>query len=120
MIGRVEFLHALLPVAFRLEDQSEQTIEFVIDTGFTGELSLPLFVVNSLGLSYIEDISANLADDQTVRIPIYEAVILWNGVERDVRILATGRRPLLGTALLEGYEFVAQFAEGGLVTVEEF
>lgn len=32
---------------------------------------------------------------------------------------ATGRRPLLGTALLKEHELVVQFAEGGLVTIEQ-
>lgn len=49
---------------------------------------------------------------------VYGATILWHGEEREVRVLATGKRPLLGTALLEGSELVAQFAETGLVTVE--
>lgn len=67
---------------------------------------------------YLEDVSANLADDSEVPLPVYVATILWNGVERDVRVLAMGKRPLLGTALLDGRELVAQFAEGGVVTVD--
>ena len=39
--------------------------------------------------------------------------------EREVRVFATGRRPLAGTALLNGYELVIQFTEGGLVTIDE-
>jgi hypothetical protein len=46
-------------------------------------------------------------------------MILWNGVEREVRVLATGRRPLIGTALLDQQELVIQFTKGGLVTIDE-
>jgi predicted aspartyl protease len=60
----------------------------------------------------------NLADNSEVILPVHEAVILWNGDEREVRVLATGRRPLLGTALLDEHELVVQFTQGGLVTID--
>jgi hypothetical protein len=50
---------------------------------------------------------------------VHEALILWNDAERRVHVLATGNRPLIGTALLDGCELVVQFTEGGLVTVDE-
>jgi predicted aspartyl protease len=60
----------------------------------------------------------NLADNSEVILPVHEAVILWNGEEREVRVLATGRRPLVGTALLDEHELVVQFTQGGLVTID--
>ena len=39
-------------------------------------------------------------------------------MKRTVNVLATGERPLLGTALLKGNELVVQFEESGLVTIE--
>ncbi|HZP81947.1 MAG TPA: clan AA aspartic protease [Chthonomonadaceae bacterium] len=119
MTGRVEALHALLPITFRLPGQPDISIEFVVDTGFTGALTLPLPAVTALKLLYSEETYANLATDQDVALPVYEATIVWNGVERDVRVIATGRRPLLGTSLLKDYELLAQFADGGLVTIDE-
>jgi hypothetical protein len=46
-------------------------------------------------------------------------IVFWDGMERDVLVIATGRRPLLGTALLDEQELVIQFTEGGLVTIDE-
>jgi hypothetical protein len=40
-------------------------------------------------------------------------------MKRDVLVIATGRRPLLGTALLDKQELVIQFTEEGLVTINE-
>lgn len=117
--GQVEHLHALLPITFRLPDYSNLTIEFVIDTGFTGYLTLPVAAVDALGLPYLGSIEANLATDNAVSLPLHEARVLWNGQEREVRVLATGRRPLLGTALLKDTELVARFQEGGSVTITE-
>lgn len=50
MTGRVEHLHVLLPVTLRLPNQPELTIEFVVDTGFTGFLTLPPTAVAALRL----------------------------------------------------------------------
>ncbi|NJP11541.1 MAG: hypothetical protein HC866_20420 [Leptolyngbyaceae cyanobacterium RU_5_1] len=55
----------------------------------------------------------------SVVLPVHQATIFWDGVERDVRVFATGRRPLIGTALLNEQELVIQFTEGGLVMIEE-
>lgn len=119
MQGRVENRHALFPVAFRLPNRSGISIECVIDTGFTDALCLPAPAVAALGLPYQFDFPASLADGSHVMLPVHEATILWNGIEQRVHVLATGNRPLIGTALLDGTELVVQFAEGGIVTVDE-
>ena len=115
--GFVENQHALLPITFVQPHSPNLSIEFVVDTGFTGFLTLPPEAVRALQLPYLEDIAANLADDTNVALAVHVATIRWNGTQRDVRVLATGRRPLLGTALLTGHELVIQFVEGGLVSI---
>ena len=62
---------------------------------------------------------ANLADNSRVMLPVHKAMILWNGEEREARVFATRRRPLVGPALLDGHELAIQFTEGGLVTIDE-
>ncbi|WP_338044508.1 hypothetical protein [Nostoc edaphicum] len=42
-----------------------------------------------------------------------------NGTEREVIVLAMGRRPLLGTALLADYHLSIDFYEGGTVLLDE-
>ncbi len=115
--GRIEQLHLLLPVAFILPNQPDFMLDFVVDTGFTGYLSLPLRAVDAMQLPYLEDIPATLADDTDVNMAVHLGRIRWNGGERDVRILAGVRRPLLGTALLAGHEMLAQFQDGGTLTL---
>ncbi|MEG4048086.1 hypothetical protein [Microcoleus sp. Pol17_C1] len=70
-----------------------------------------------MGLTFRHDIPANLADNSEVLLPLHEAIVLWEGEEREVVVIATGRRPLLATALLDEQELVIQFTEGGLVTI---
>lgn len=117
--GIVNAGHAIVTVMFRTPNRADLPIEFVVDTGFTDQLCLPSEAVALLGLRFKYAMPANLADNSRVVLPVHEAIIIWNGEEREVRVLATGRRPLLGTALLEEHEFVVQFTEGGIVTIDE-
>ena len=110
---------AVVKLSFRLPNRPDIPIEFVIDTGFTGQLCLPLGAVELLGLPFKHTMYANLADDSRVNLPAHNATILWDGAEREVSVLATGRRPLLGTSLLNEQELVIQFTEGGIVTIDE-
>lgn len=119
MVGHVTDLHILVEVTIRRSGQPDIAIEFVVDTGFTGFLCLPPAAVVALGLPFRYDLRARLADDSEVLLPVHAATILWNGVEQDVRVLAAGRRPLLGTALLDGCELLSQFRDNGLVTIDD-
>lgn len=117
--GIVTDRHAIIALTFLLPNGSTFPIEFVIDTGFTDYLCLPPEAVSLLGLPFLYDLPVNLADNSEVLLAVHEAIILWNGEQREIRVLATGRRPLLGTALLDDHELVVQFTEGGLVTIDE-
>lgn len=94
-------------------------IKCVVDTGFEGFLTLPLAVVSDLGLPYIAPIDANLADNSRIATNVHQGIVLCNGVERAIPVLAMGRRPLIGTALLEDYHLSIDFCEGGTVLVDE-
>ena len=39
-------------------------------------------------------------------------------IDRSVRVLATGRRPLLGTALLDNQQLHVKFRKDGLVRID--
>ena len=117
MTGTVENRHALLPVVFLLPGRPELSLEFVIDTGFTGGLTLPPAAVAALGLPYSHTNVIRLADNSPLDVDVYTANIRWEGSDRLVRVLATGRRPLLGTDLLDDYDLYVRFREGGPLTI---
>jgi clan AA aspartic protease len=117
--GIVVDRHATVTLTFFLPNGSSIPIEFVIDTGFTGHLCLPPEAVSLMRLPFLHDLPANLADNSEVLLAIHSATVLWDGEEREIRVIATGRRPLIGTALLDDRELVIQFTEGGLVTIDE-
>lgn len=117
IVGRVSDHHAMLPLSILLPGQSPIEIEFVLDTGFAGFLTLPAGAVTALELPYSHSIAANLADDSTIRVAVHIAVIEWDGLERDVEVIATGSRPLLGTLLLYGHGLEVAFIDHGGVMV---
>jgi clan AA aspartic protease len=106
MTGRIENLHVFLPVVLRLPAQPDLSLEFVVDTGFTGELTLPPAAVTAMGLPFAYSQAVTLANDSDVEVPVHQATIVWQESERLVHIFATGNRPLLGTALLAGCELL--------------
>lgn len=119
MTGTVLRRQATLPVTFRLPAQPNMTLEFVVDTGFTEYLTLPKAAVAAMSLPFLYSERASLAEGTDVLLAVHGAIILWSGIERSIRVLATGRRPLLGTALLDHQELRVQFREGGLVSISE-
>jgi clan AA aspartic protease len=117
--GTVVELQARINVVLCPPGRSDVEIECVVDTGFEGALTLPPDIVAALSLPYLTRISANLADDSNVMTRLHLVTIIWHGVEREVIVLAMGRRPLIGTALIEDYHLSVDFCEGGSVIIDE-
>ena len=117
MTGYIYRGHALIEIAFVRQSGSDVPVEFVIDTGFTGYMTLPLRDVAVLGLPFDREIDADLADGSSIKALIYIATILWHGQPRRVEVIATGERPLLGLALLKDNNVNIDFTENGSVTI---
>jgi predicted aspartyl protease len=98
--GRLIDGKAIVPVIFRLPTQPDFSIDFIIDTGFNDHL-------------------ARLADGREALLSIHLATIVWDNREKVVPILASGYKPLLGTALMEGYHLEIDFEDNGLVLLEQ-
>ena len=107
-----------LSILFRLPNQPTLSIEFVVDTGFEGALTLPPAAVTALNLTYVVDIVVNLADGSQRKVGAYQATITWDGQDTDVAVFAMGDRPLLGTSLLDGFNLSVDFADGGAITIQ--
>ena len=53
------------------------------------------------------------------RALLAEASVIWDGIPRRVSVAAADADPLVGMALLEGYELTVQATDGGSVFIEE-
>ena len=98
---------------------SFQSLQVVVDTGFSGELALPSELIQSLGLDYIDDVSVALADRQERPVRAYDGVVFWQGRSRDLMVLDMGSEPLLGMALLLGSRLTVSCRPNGAVVIEE-
>lgn len=110
-------LQAVIHLAVRGKAGREEEIEFVVDTGFNTFLSLPSELIARLNLSKVGVSQAVLADGSEVELAVYEAVVLWNGAERDVTVLESDGA-LVGVAMLRGCELKIEVVDGGGVSIK--
>jgi clan AA aspartic protease len=107
-------------VRLQIEDSSGHLhlIEVVIDTGFTGDLTLPIAQISALGLPWRGQQVTQLADGSVQTTDVYDAILMWDDNPTQIRVQAVETNPLLGTRLLAGHELKVQFRPGGAVTIE--
>jgi clan AA aspartic protease len=80
-----------------------EQLDLVVDSGFNGEVTLPLSLVRRLKLRKRGFIYNQLADGSTVRTPTFRGEIFWFGQPVPVLVQATGAdEGLLGTELFQG------------------
>jgi clan AA aspartic protease len=113
-----EQLDAILGLSVRGEDGPLQQIEAVIDTGFSGELTLPPSLVESLGLPWLCRQEGVLADGQLHTFDVYAGTVVWGGEERTVEVESADTEPPVGMALLAGNQLNIEVCAGGDVKIE--
>ncbi len=96
----------------------QEKIEAVIDTGYDGFLTLPIKLINRLGLRQAGYRQAILGDGNMVVLELYRAKALWYGKEREVPVLRTDGGPLVGMALLYGNRVILDVVKDGEVRIE--
>ena len=111
---------ATMPVA--VENPVRQqfiTFHFIMDTGFNGDLQLPVADIGRLDLTSTETTDTQLADGQVVRADVYPATVLWLGTPTAVNIIESENNiPLVGAGMLWGSVMTVEWEFGGSVTVE--
>jgi clan AA aspartic protease len=93
-------------------------VDAVIDTGYTGYLTLPPFTVAALNLPWRGSEEGVLGDGSTQMFDVYSATIIWDGEFRTIKINESDAGSLLGVGLLYGYEVCIQTINGGAVTIK--
>jgi clan AA aspartic protease len=94
-------------------------VEAVIDTGFTGELTLTPDLIEALGLPETMEEEVVLGDGTVRTVQMHAASVVF--AERTQRILV-GKAPtipLLGTDLLWGLSLRIDFWEGGEIELQK-
>ncbi len=108
---------AILPIVVK-NDTRTQLVDAVIDTGFSGFLTLPFSTIESLDLIWKGRDMATLGDGTSCIFEVYIAVVIWDGQYRTIDINESETMPLIGMQLLRGYDLRIQAIEGGSVTIK--
>ena len=111
-------MEAVIHVILNSADGGQQEIEAVIDTGFTNYLTLPYAVISNLGLVWDGQQTGTLADGSEQLFDYYTASVVWDDETIVIPVNAIDSEPLVGMALLEGYDLHIEIVEGGAVTIE--
>ena len=96
-----------------------QSLDFIVDPGFSDELAMPSDLIQRLGLPYADRTPVILADAREIQTSIYQGIVFWHGNNRAVRIIEIEGAPLLGMSLLSGSRLTVSARPGGIVLIEE-
>ena len=110
-------LDLIVPVYILDQNGYAHRLEAAIDTGFTGELSLPSHWIRRLGLVPREPLEFTLANAVTESFDTYYGSMLWHGSRVEIRVIAAEGMPLIGVSLLLDSLLTAAIAYNGAVTI---
>jgi clan AA aspartic protease len=92
-----------------------QTVTAVVDTGFDGELCLPIEIAVGLGLELVGTEFVEYADGRIERELLFRGSVQFLGETKTIRIALTeSEDALLGMALLKGRTLLIDCDTGGV------
>ena len=106
-----------VPITVLDSDSNAHTIQFILDTGFAGELLLPNRYMDRLGLSITDWIDARPATGEFIRVPYAEATVVWQGAPRQAQILQLNSEPLLGMEFVWNHRITIDAVADGAVSI---
>ncbi len=109
---------AVLPLQIQASNGQVEDLDVVIDTGFSGYLTLPPARIAALKLPFQQIQTYTLGDSSEVEFDVYLATVLWDGRERTISVLATDGGALIGMRLIYGHRLLIDAIDGGEVLVE--
>ena len=127
--GRVnavdDALEAIVTLSVQDENGAMEDVNFVIDSGYTGEMTLPQEIINRLDLGaaeydeYEAAPTVMLADGAILIVDVYVTSVWWHDRLRSVEVDSIGSTPLIGMGLLRGSNLSVDAIPGGLVTITD-
>ncbi len=94
--------------------------DFIIDTGFSGGITLATDIFDRLNLQRDDDVAVTLGDGTVRALARYTARLLWHGRRREIEAVRVESDELLiGMRLLQGSSLHVEAVPGGLVAIAE-
>jgi clan AA aspartic protease len=118
MFGRVnQQREAILKLVIIGDGNSKIAVNAVIDTGFNGDLILPIEIVAELGLVPQGYQKAILGDGTISQFRVYAATVIWDGERKLVEVNSATTGILIGMGLLDGYKLEVNATLNGDVSI---
>ena len=117
--GRVNvYGQPIVTVDIQLKNGDYETFDIKLDTGFNGELGLPIQLLDELRTTPDDEYSTRLADGNIQQRQGYLVETLIGGQTRTLIAIDMGTGgPLLGTTALPGWEARIEFLVNGQVKI---
>ena len=108
-------------IALPVEDDNGefQECDVILDTGFTGYLTLPETVIEAVGLVSEGQRAVTVASGREETLEYYTAWVSWHDRLKKVGVFQSIDQPLLGMELLYGSRITVDAWEDGEVVIEE-
>ncbi len=97
---------------------AELDVEFIVDTGFAGDLALPAHLARLLEGTFSGLGERRLANGQHLNCRTYEIMLDWDDELRPTEVLILEGDPLLGTVILRDHLIQMEMTDGGELSVE--
>ncbi|MFN0051818.1 MAG: clan AA aspartic protease [Planctomycetales bacterium] len=118
ILGKViNGFEAVVKLTVEGRDRSSVEISAIVDTGFTGELTLAPAQIAMLRLAPCGGCKAMLADGRTVESNVYRATVVWDGAVRRIRVVETANDALVGMRLLRGCRLQMDVIANGEIAI---
>ncbi len=108
---------AIIQIALMGIENRLKSLSAVVDTGFTGDLMLPMTVVVELGFEYRGVQEALLGNGSSYDFEVYAGSIIWDGQVRSIEVNAGDSGTLIGMSLLDGWKLEIEGKVGGDVRI---
>lgn len=120
IVGKVNSTRqATIPISIIGPGGIVEEVNIIVDTGFSGSITLPLSVITRLQLQFESTEIFIVADNQNVNFDLYSgARLMWDGLEREILVVQTEDDPLMGMAVLENHTLFVDVRENGIVRID--
>ena len=118
--GKVDLLRLpVINIEVCDKDGQTRTAEANLDTGFTGELTLPKAAIEQLDLPQVGTANMKIGTGANTRFNAYRTTIIWHDLSKEITVLEAEIWPVVGVGLLWQNNLSIDFTDGGDVTITE-
>jgi clan AA aspartic protease len=110
-------LQALLELMVVGPTSNQRLVDAVIDTGFSGHLTLPPSIISALNLIWLGREQGVLADGTVDAFEVYRAIVIWEGKPRFIDVAEVDAPSLIGMSSLERHVLNIEVYSGGAVSI---